>query len=67
MLEILLVRGKLISQIKIMEKGVALVTHIYKACVQARHELFHLGYVDIANRKGGRARLTLILYEVLIF
>ena len=50
-----------------MQESVALVANIYEAGVKTRHELLHLGDLDVANREIGRALLVLVFHEPLVF
>ena len=50
-----------------MEKSVTLVSYIYKACVETRHELLHLCDVNVSNRVRYCPRLALVFHQSLVF
>ena len=50
-----------------MKEGVLGVTHVDKRGVQARHQLLHLGKVDVTHGIGGVSRLTLQRHEAAVF
>ena len=67
LLEVLGIGVELITQIKIVQKGIAFIADIYEAGVEPRHELLHLSQVDVANREGSLARFVLVFHEPLVF
>ena len=50
-----------------MKKGVTLITDIYKAGVQPRHQFLDLCHVDVSNREAGLSRLALVFHQPLVF
>ena len=50
-----------------MQEGVALIAHIHKACVQARHQFPDLCQVDVSHDERGFAPFFLKLHEPFVF
>ena len=50
-----------------MQKGVAFISHIHKAGVEAWHQFFHFCHVDVSNSERSGAQLRLILYQIFVF
>ena len=50
-----------------MKKGVTLITDIYKAGVQPRHQFLDLCHVDVSNREARLSWLTLVFNQTLVF
>lgn len=66
MLEVLLVRMKLWSQVQVVKKSVFLKAYVYEAGVEAGHEFPDFTYVHVAYGKGEVSFLFLELYQVLV-
>ena len=64
--QILFIRAELSSQVKIVQKGIALKTNIYEAGIEPWHQFFNFCDVDVPNGERCRARLILVFHQFLV-
>ena len=50
-----------------MKESVFFIADIHKTSIQAGHDFFHLGRIDVADREGSILGFALKFHEVLIF
>ena len=67
LLEVLGIRVELGSEVQIMQKGVSLMSHAHKACIESWHKLVHFGQVDVAHRERCRLAFLLVFHQSLVF
>ena len=50
-----------------MQKGVALIAHIYEAGVESWHQFLDLSQIDVADRESSLTWLALVFHQSFVF